>query len=217
MENITDASASKPYLLHIEPATYDLGTGSLNMKEWVDIEGSGELNTVITSGVTAPGCTATSPGTVTGANNAEMRFLTVRNTGAVNGKIAISIGAASPRLTHLTAQSTGDGGNNNFGLCINNSSPTMTDVMVTASGQTGVNYGVWGDQSNITIKQSKITGSGGTFANLSHALRVQHGATANVALTQLVGGALGETGTGAVVRCAGVYDQNFAFFASTCP
>jgi hypothetical protein len=32
ISNITDASASKPYLIHIEPATYDLGNGSLTMK-----------------------------------------------------------------------------------------------------------------------------------------------------------------------------------------
>ena len=53
LASITDASASKPYLLYIEPETYDLGNRSLQMKPFVDIEGSGELNTIITSTVSA--------------------------------------------------------------------------------------------------------------------------------------------------------------------
>jgi hypothetical protein len=211
ISNITDASASKPYLVHIEPATYDLGNGSLNMKQWVDIEGSGELNTVITSGVGTFNC---SLGTVNGANNAEMRFLTVRNTGtgANSCKIAISNVAASPRLTHLTAEAIGVGGDNNIGVNTSNSSTTMTDVTATGSGQTGsANYGVFGSQSNLTIKQSKLTGSGGAFVN--HALRIESGTTAKVALSQLVGG--GVDSNQSTVQCFNNYNENMA--AVSCP
>ncbi len=204
MENISDASASKPYLIHLEPATYDLGNGSLNMKQWVDIEGSGELNTVIRSVVGSGGCTL---GTVNGASNAEMRFLTVRNTGANGCKIAISNVAASPRLTHLTAEAIGVGGSNNVGVQTNNSSTTMTDVTATGSGQTGsANHGVFSSQSNLTIKQSKLTGSGGAFVN--HALRIQSGTTAKVALSQLVGSTNGDDGD--TLQCFNNYNENMA-------
>ena len=217
--NITDASSSKPYLLHIEPATYDLGNGSLNMKSFVDIEGSGELNTVITSGVTTQqGCFA-STGTVNGADNAEVRFLTVRNTGASGCKVAIVTDSASPRLTHLTAESTGDGGVQNIGVHTNRSSTTMTDVTATGSGQvSGPNYGVYSFLSTPTIKQSKLTGSGGgPSASSNRALSVQTPpltpTITRVALSQLVGGVFAPSPNS--VQCFNNYNENLA--AVTCP
>ena len=215
MENITDASASKPYLLHIEPATYDLGNGSLNMKPFVDIEGSGEINTVITS-VVSSNCTFV--GTVNGANNAEMRFLTVRNTGANGCKVAISVDAASLRLTHLTAESTGDGGDVNIGVYTTHSSLTMTDVTATGSREvTSPNYGVFSLRSDLTIKQSNLTGSGGgPSASSNRALMVQsppvEPTPAKVALTQLEGGVQNISAT---LQCFNNYNQNMQ--PVTCP
>jgi hypothetical protein len=210
LASITDASANKPYLLYIEPETYDLGNGSLTMKPFVDIEGSGELNTVITSDVSDPDCAL---GTVNGADNAELRFLTVRNTGSStsNGcKIAISIDASSPRLTHVTAQSTGDGGLSNRGVQTINSSTTMTDVTATAAGQTiefAVGVVVGGDQSNLTIKQSQLTGRGSG----SDAIQVGSSApNVAVALSQLVGGVGGEPAWKVNVQCFNNYNANMA-------
>jgi hypothetical protein len=208
MNNITDASASKPYLLHIEPATYNLGTslntGSLNMKPFVDIEGSGELNTVITSGIET-NCQNTRPGTVNGASNAEMRFLTVRNTAQIC-TAAISNVSASPRLTHLTAENTGGNQQENAVWNFDSSNPTMTDV--TATTVAGFfNFAVY-NKSNFspTIRQSRLSGSPG-------ALFQDDGGTARVALTQLVGQV--QLFTGGSVQCFNNYDQNLA--AVTCP
>jgi hypothetical protein len=225
MQGITDASASKPYLLHIEPATYDLGNGSLSMKPYVDIEGSGELNTVITSGVSDFNCI---PATVVGANNAELRFLTVRSTGTdTSCHTAIYNSSTSPRLTYVTAESTGGGGTNlgvynvnssptmtdvtatasggtfNYGVFNTTSSPTMTDVTATASGG-NFNYGVYNDGSSPTIRQSKLSGSTNSLYQLD--------GTAKVALTQLEGPVSRLSGT---LQCFNNFDQNLA--AVTCP
>ena len=100
---IVDASASKLYLLKIEPGVYDLGTGELVMKQHVDIEGSGE--SVIT--VTSVGSASTDTGTVVGADNAELHFLTVENTGGNTEAIAIRNLSAAPRLTFVTAIASG--------------------------------------------------------------------------------------------------------------
>jgi hypothetical protein len=225
----TDASATKPYLIHIEPATYDLGNGSLSMKQWVDVEGSGELNTIITSGVDGGLC-GNQLGTVNGADNAEMRFLTVRNTGRFCST-TISNNSASPRLTHLTAETTGESApgslraavfNNNssptmtdvtatasggsfvYAVFDNGSNPTMTDVTATASGGTSANYGVWNQTgSSPTIRQSKLSGS--TFS-----LAQTDGGSAKVALSQLVGGV-----GGGPVQCFNNYNENMA--AVSCP
>jgi hypothetical protein len=226
ISSITDASASKPYLLHIEPATYDLGNGSLTMKPWVDIEGSSELNTVITSGVDGGLCG--DQGTVNGADNAEMRFLTVRNTASFCST-AIKNNSASPRLTHLTAESTGGSPpnslraavlNNNssptmtdvtatasgasfaYAVFQNASSPTMTDVTATASGGTSVNYGLFvNTSSSPTIRQSKFSGS---TASLRYV-----GGTATVAFTQLVGPVI-IAAPGGTLQCFDNYNENMA-------
>jgi hypothetical protein len=208
ISSVTDASATKPYLIHLEPATYNLGTGlntgSLNMKPFVDIEGSGELNTVITSGIRT-NCQNTRPGTVNGASNAEMRFLTVRNTARLC-TAAISNVSASPRLTHLTAENTGGNQQESAVWNRDNSAPTMTDVTATTS--TAVfNHAVWSTDSSPTIRQSKL--NGGTGENSSALFQIN--GTAKVALTQLVGGVrLG----GGSVQCFNNYNENMA--AVTC-
>lgn len=61
------------------PGVYDIGTNSLVMQAYVDIEGSGENVTKIT-GTLSPN-EGTTYGVVLGASNAEIRFLTVENTG----------------------------------------------------------------------------------------------------------------------------------------
>ena len=76
LAGIADASAANPYLLKIEPGVYDLGTSSLLMKQYVDIEGSGEGVTKIT----AHGPSFATSGTVVGASDTELRFLTVEHT-----------------------------------------------------------------------------------------------------------------------------------------
>jgi hypothetical protein len=210
LSSITDASATKKYLLYIEPGTYDLGTNSLQMKQYVDIHGAGELNTLITSSVQI-GC-MDGPGTLNGANNAELRFLTVRNTGTTKDRCDIAIwnNNASPRLTHVTAEAVGVGAMDNIGVMNvgRDSSPTMTDVTATASGGTW-NYAVFNIGASPTIKQSKLTGS---FSSLTQRESFGIDGTGKVALTQLVGPVRNE---GGILRCFNNYDQNMA--AVTCP
>ncbi len=128
------------------------------MKQWVDIEGSGELTTKIS--FTGSGSFGT--GTVVGASNAELRSLTVENTGGSTYAIAISNGrpacCTSPRsrrvgppstmaCTTLNSSPPDDGREghrfgrvrNSYGVYNGASSPTMTDVTATASGGTN-NY-----------------------------------------------------------------------------
>ncbi len=221
LNGITDASASKPYLLDIEPGTYDLGNGSLQMKQHVDIEGAGELQTVITS--TVGGC---STGTVVGANNAELRLLTVRNTSTGNCGLGISNNSASPRLTQVTVESTGGGGVN-YAVFNEASSPTMTNVTATASGGTFDNIvvlninssnammtnvtataslGVFNENSSATIRNSRLSGSDAS-------LRQSGNSTSKVAGTQLVGRVdRGSTGT---LQCFNNYNENLQ--PVTCP
>lgn len=130
-------SAANPCLLKIMPGVYDLGSNSLVMQPYVDIEGSGELSTIITS--TIPG---EFTGTVQAANNTELRSLTARNTTpfvfSVFGN-AIYVASGSPRLTSITANASG--GSNNCGIYNNGSSPVINLATVRAAGQNN-SYGI---------------------------------------------------------------------------
>lgn len=198
LNGITDASATNPYLLKIEPGVYDLGSSSLNMKPWVDIEGSGEGVTTLTS--TRGGFT----GAVFGASNTELRFLTVKNTGgSINGAVAIRSAVNPFRLIHVTATGA-SGGGSNFGVAIDGGVATLDEV--TATGSSGnINYGVANYSGNTQIRNSRIVG--GTYTIYSSSGTVRVGAS------QLDGGAVGSSS----VTCAGVYDENYTFYPNTCP
>ena len=121
LNNITDSSPTNRYLVWVAPGIY---TETVSMKQYVDIEGAGELVTKIAS----PGGPSPDYGTVTGANNAELRSLTVENTGGNRFATAIYISSTSPRLLHVTATASG-GTETNYGFYINNlSAPALTNV-----------------------------------------------------------------------------------------
>jgi len=146
-------SLTNRYLVKVGPGVY---TEQTIMIPFVDIEGSGELTTKITF----VGNTSTSTGfTVKGASNAELRFLTVENTGGALLGIAIFNNSASPRLTNVTA--TASGGSRNTGVSNNSSSPTMNNVTATALGG-GINTGVFNNSSSPTMNNVTATASGGT-------------------------------------------------------
>lgn len=100
---ITDNSTAKPYLLKLEPGVYDLGTSSLTAKANVDIEGSGQDVTTITSNLTGTN------GTLTVAVAIEVRELTVQNTGTASNAFATNVptGGVAPTFRDVTFTSGG--------------------------------------------------------------------------------------------------------------
>jgi hypothetical protein len=140
-------------VIKLGPGIYDLGTNNLQMKEYVDMEGSGENTTIIQGSIDNGGL-----GVVNGANNAEIRFLTVSNTGGGFYAMAISNSSASPKITNVTAKASG-ATSINIGVYNHGSSPTMTNVTVSASGALS-SYGVYNDSAsaptmtNVTVNVS---------------------------------------------------------------
>ena len=197
LTDITGVSDTNRYLVWVAPGIY---TETVTMKQYVDIEGAGELLTTISSGGAA--------GTVTGANNAELRFLTVRNTGGVSAAVAIFNNFASPWLTHVTA--TASGGTNSYGVYNAASSPTIQNSTVRASGGTN-SYGIYNSASGglhtVKVNNCQVTGSTNTIRNDTEF-------TVRIGASQLDGGAVTGGGT---VTCAGIYDEAYTFYASTCP
>src|SRR6266566_489979 len=107
LNSINDNSATNPYLVWVAPGIY---SEVVTMKPYVDIQGAGELVTKITS----TGGSSPDVATVRSyVNNAELRYLTVENTGGNNYATAIWTYGASPSFLHITATATGGNTGNN--------------------------------------------------------------------------------------------------------
>ena len=102
INGITDNSATNPYVIKLGPGIYDIGTSSVQMKPYVDVEGSGENATIITGHIDS-----FTSGVVLGADNVEIRFLTVQNIGGGNDAVAIFNASASPKMTNVTVSGSG--------------------------------------------------------------------------------------------------------------
>ncbi len=127
LKSINDASASNPYLIFVAPGVY---TETVTMKPFVDIQGSGESTTKITSYNTDA-----STGTVTGASNAELRFLTVENAGS-GDQYSVQVAfynenTDSMRLTHVTLTTYSNVGNTLDGIASSNATNlTLSNVSI---------------------------------------------------------------------------------------
>ena len=157
----TAEPSTNPCLLKIMPGVYTIGTSTVQMQPYIDIEGSGENVTVIQGNIDS-----FSSGVVTGASNAELRFLTVKNTGGGLYAMAIRTEDASPKLTNVTAIASG-ASSLNYGVSNSFSSPTMINVTATASGASNnTNAGVDNMSSSPVMTNVTATASGGSDLNV---------------------------------------------------
>jgi hypothetical protein len=187
-------------LVKILPGVYDIGSNTLGVVPYVDIEGSGENVTKI-RGRGSLG--------VIGASFTEIRFLTVEHAGGVEISKAI-VGGPSQKLTNVTIVSTA-GTVENYGVFYQDflfDPPPMPpikmkNVTVIASGGSK-SIGVYTEFHGLSviIMDSTITGATNSIRSFNQ--------TAIVG-TQLNGPVAG------LATCAGVYDENFVFYANTCP
>ncbi len=124
-----------PCLLKILPGVYDL-TGSLAMEPFVDVEGSGIFVTRLRGAPAGP--------LVDGADDSELRHLTVEHTGGTGGPRAFRAFDSSPRLTHvrILVDANGAAPSGTQGIDVSGSaSPTISHVQVTAIGGQGLRTG----------------------------------------------------------------------------
>jgi len=159
VNGITDAGETNSYLIIVEPGVYNIGSNSLNMKSYVDLQGSGENVTKITGNISSE-----NSGVLRGADHSEIRFITIENSGGSASAIAVYNANASPKMFHMTAVALGVG-DASVGIYNNlSSSPEMVDVTASASGA-AYNSGVYNyDSSNSQMTHVTATASGGTYS-----------------------------------------------------
>jgi len=79
LNSISEASATNPYLVVIGPGVYDIGSSVLNLKEYVDIVGSGK-NTTVIQGSLGGSTLDNTIALVIGASNTSLKNLTISNS-----------------------------------------------------------------------------------------------------------------------------------------
>ncbi len=163
---ITDAGESNPYVIRIAPGVY---TETVDLKPYIDIEGSGEGITILRGfgSNTSPSSDSSSATLrADGIIAPEVRFLTVESDGTGNNyATAIWTNGTGPhlRLTHVTAVAS-NASANNYGIWIDTSSSNLNNVSVTASGASfNRNVGVLNISSLPTINNVNVIATGGGF------------------------------------------------------
>ncbi|HXE95951.1 MAG TPA: hypothetical protein VN642_06080 [Dongiaceae bacterium] len=174
--SITDASATNPYLVKVMPGVYNLGTSSLVMKPFVNLEGSGD-SSVITSQVVNPETQNCAYGTVTMANNSTVSNILITNTGAGvdDGMDSMSASVAFQGVTStlenahvITGSSTFNVTNHHStAVCaLNGASATLNNVKLEAhsSGEAWSHTVVNGNDSTMVINNASILAEGTYFS-----------------------------------------------------
>jgi hypothetical protein len=156
----TPTAAHEARLVKIEPGRYDLGSGYLQMKPWVDVEGSGQLTTVVASAV----CDSTA--TLEMAADSALRSLTVENTCSDPTGVGFAIVSTKDRINiiDVTARATGPS-DTSEGFALGGSDVVVRRITGIASGGTGYNWGVWfASLGGGTATDVSARATGGTHA-----------------------------------------------------
>ena len=158
LDGITDAASYNRYLLKLEPGNYQLGTNSLVMKRYVDIEGSGMASTVIKSNVYYTGSVLKAA--VVGKTTAELRNITIKcdpETGFFSGNgIGLLNASESPGLHRVKIIVTGKSSYSAYGIYNMGAGIEWSEVDVHVSQGKYV-YGIFNCRgTNIKMKNSTI-------------------------------------------------------------
>lgn len=169
-------SFSTRWLIKLEPGIYNVGTTPVVLSQYVDIEGSGVLQSII-QGAVIPTAPSVVGGLVQGASNSEIRNLTVNcvsTSGTTTGCQAVSLNSANARLSQVRILCQGTDTGSHWGIRTYDSSPILDDVEINVSttGTSTNNYGiVYGGSSTLNVLRSSITVFGGSGDNVGIVMR----------------------------------------------
>jgi hypothetical protein len=203
---ITDASATKHYVLKIEPGIYDLGSTMLVMQPYVDIEGSGQEATVIKG--LGNFDSELHKAIIFGADSAELRDLQVYSDGSSYARafgIAIlndghlGLPAPSPKIKNVKIVSTKS--QRSWGIRNEGASPSIEDVRIEVEASERA-YGIVNslDGYNPSIQRVTIEASGAS----EQIFGIANFAGSNPKMRDLQIKVTGGTGS----RVNGIYDSS---------
>lgn len=160
LAGISSPSSSNRWLLKIEPGLYDIGSTTLTMRAWVDIEGSRHTRII---GV---GRASIFDGVVVGASDAELRELTVVVDGNETDDAAVGLYLpfVTTRIDRVRVVAR-DGELATDGIFIRGGTPQLSDLEIVSSGGEFASGIVVDDSSSPLIENVEIEVSGGSDTN----------------------------------------------------
>jgi len=154
LNSIVDASEQNPYLIKLMPGTYQTGYLGIQMKEYVDILGSGRNVTKI------KGSVVNGYSLITAASHAALRDVTIENSELGYSTKVIECKNISCEISDIDVVSTGS----SIGINLDNAEADIHNVKISMDGGAN-NYGYKGISvynSNVAIKDIDIVVEGGT-------------------------------------------------------
>jgi hypothetical protein len=145
LDSITDNGFDKRYLVWVAPGAY---IGQVTMKPYVDIEGAGADVTFISDLNADP---TEDTGTVIGANNAELRHISVSGGSSAPGAYGVAMynNNVSPSLKDVSLTVTLLSGTNGYALLNRNgASPLLEDVTAVVAGTGAIQIGIYNDDNS---------------------------------------------------------------------
>jgi len=182
-------TAATPYVIKIAPGTYT-ETSNVAMKNYVDVEGSGQDVTTITCACSGTNSDDSINGSTIsiGQVNAEIRQITIKNTSSTFGYAVHSHQNTSTTWSVSIADVTATATDGTLAIGIDAKNSTLKLRNVTATASNGAsNYGVKTSASTVTIETTVAKASGGTETN--KAISIQ--SNSNAALNNVVAEATG--------------------------
>jgi hypothetical protein len=161
LNSITDNSSANRYVIKVAPGTY-VEAGGVDMKDYVDIEGSGRDTTVIScacgtgSDPIGSGSSATLR-MIGPALTAELRDIAIQNTGGGTWTTAIWIGSVqhSARLVSVAADVVT--GQHSFGLYTHDAAPLVNGLSIQVEQGTVYSVGYFNAGGSTTMSDVDIT------------------------------------------------------------
>jgi hypothetical protein len=160
-------------VIRVAPGVYTEATG-IALEDYVNIEGSGQGITTLTATSAATQATTVR---ATGTLHAEIRDLTISNTGGGSTAIALAVTNTVPagglRISDTTLTATGAASTR--GVTISNSSPTVAAVTASATSTTGAGYAMGIEVaagSAPTIRDTVITAASSGLVTGQFGLRI---------------------------------------------
>ena len=192
MASIPDNNtAATPYVIKIAPGTYT-ETSNVAMKNYVDVEGSGQGITTVTCALCSGSDSddSVSGSTISiGEVNTEIRQITIENTGSPFGYAihsnqnsnltwSVSVADVTATATGATTRATG--------IDAKNSTLKLRNVTATASNGAS-NYGIKTSASTVTIETTVAKASGGTTTNKAISIQTNSSAALNNVVAEATG------------------------------
>lgn len=156
LNSITDASVTNNYLIKVMPGTYDIGANYFMLRPYIDVLGEGvDISKIITHSNT---------GFLT-ALNSSFRNLTLETKGFPD-PTTFAYGLSAPPQGNATIRDlkvvVSGHDNSNIAVFAQTGSQNIVveNVTAIASSDTGTNYGIQSEGTDITIRNSKAIANG---------------------------------------------------------